>query len=235
MNIYQYTTFDAFIRIWLSEELLLGEYKNMNDLYERQKFCEIDIGPNSGISKEIRNQIGDPLDFIFKQIAKFRQISFCNDFKDGTKGCLSSMMWGQYAKNEKGVCIEFDKEKLLERKKGYIPGDVNYDVSIPFITISSSCFAKEPDKKKRTAIIDNKDKVFFSKHKHWEYENEFRIVSDSKSSISIKKAISCVYVQNPNCTETKLLKKLIKKKVPIRYIDLVTKGNHVTLCINDLD
>ena len=145
------------------------------------------------------------------------------------------MMWGQYAKNEKGVCIEFDKEKLLERKNGYIPGDVNYDVNIPFITISSSCFAIEPDKEIRTAIIDNKDKVFFSKHKHWEHENEFRIVSDSKTSISIKNAITCVYVQNPDSTNTKLLKKLIKKKIPIRYIDLVTKGNHITLSIKDLD
>lgn len=65
MNIYQYTTFEAFIRIWLSEELLLGEYKNMNDLYERQKFCGIDIGPNSGVSQEIREQIGDPIDLSF--------------------------------------------------------------------------------------------------------------------------------------------------------------------------
>ena len=222
MNIYHYTTLEAFIRIWLSEELLLRENKNMNDLYERQKFCGIDIGPNSGISKEVRKQIGDPIVFIIKQITKFRQISFCNDFKDGTKGCLSSMMWGQYAKNEKGVCIEIDKEKLLDGKNGYIYGDVNYDVSVPFITITSSCFAKEPEKEIRTAIIDNKDKVFFSKHKHWEHENEFRIVSDSKSSISIKKAISCVYVQNQNCTDTKLLIKLIKKKVPIKCIFLET-------------
>lgn len=77
--------------------------------------------------------------------------------------------------------------------------------------------------------------MFFSKHKHWEYENEFRIVSDSKSSISIKKAISCVYVQNPYSTDTKLLKKLIKNKVPIRYIDLVTDGDYVSLCIKNLE
>ena len=234
MSIYQYTTFDAFFRIWLSEELLLGEYKNMNDLYERQKFCGIDIGPQSGISKETRKQIGDPIAFVFKQIAKFRQVSFCKDYKDGTKGCLSSMMWGQYAKNEKGVCIEFDKDKLLSGKVGYIPGDVSYDDSVPFITISSSCFAKEPEKRIRSAIVDNKDKVFFSKHKHWEHENEFRIVSDTKPSISIKNAITCVYVQNPNSSDTKLLKKLIRKKVSIKYIDLVTNGDNVSLCIKEL-
>ena len=235
MSIYQYTTFDAFFRIWLSEELLLGEYKNMNDLYERQKFCGIDIGPQSGISKETRKQIGDPIAFVFKQISKFRQVSFCNDYKDGTKGCLSSMMWGQYAKNEKGVCIEFDKEKLLSGKAGYIPGDVSYDISVPFITISSSCFAKDPEKRIRSAIVDNKDKVFFVKHKHWEHENEFRIVSDTKPSISIKNAITCVYVQNPNSTDTLLLKKLIRKKVPVKYIDLVTDGDTVGLCIKELD
>lgn len=235
MSIYQYTTLEAFFKIWLSEELLFGEYKNMNDLYERQKFCGIDIAPNSEITKEIRKQVGNPMAFIFKQIAIFRQVSFCKDFKDGTKGCLSSMMWGQYAKNEKGVCIEFDKDKLLEGKIGYISGDVSYDVSVPFITIPSSCFLKEPEKEIRAAIIDNKDKVFFSKHKHWEHENEFRIVSDSKPSISIRNAIVCVYIQNPNCTNTRLLKKLIGKKVPIKYIDLDTKRDNISLCIKDLD
>ena len=145
------------------------------------------------------------------------------------------MMWGQYAKNEKGVCIEFDKDKLLEGKIGYISGDVSYDVSVPFITIPSSCFSKEPEKEIRAAIIDNKDKVFFSKHKHWEHENEFRIVSDSKPSISIRNAIVCVYIQNPNCTNTRLLKKLIGKKVPIKYIDLDTKRDNISLCIKDLD
>lgn len=235
MSIYQYTTFDAFFRIWLSEELLLGEYKNMNDLYERQKFCGIDIGPQSGISIETRKRIGDPIAFVFKQISKFRQVSFCQDYKDGTKGCLSSMMWGQYAKNEKGVCIEFDKEILLSEKDGYIPGDVSYDDNVPYIAIQSSCFAKEPEMRIRAAIVDNKDKVFFTKHKHWEHENEFRIVSDSKPSISIKNAITCIYVQNPNSTDTLLLKKLIGKKVPIKYIGFVTKGNTVSLCIKELD
>lgn len=235
MSIYHYTSFDAFFRIWLSKELLLGEYKNMNDLYERQKFCGIDIGPKSGISKETRKQIDDPIAFVFEQIAKFRQVSFCKDYKDGTKGCLSSMMWGQYAKNEKGVCIEFDKEILLSGKTDYIPGDVSYDVSVPFITISSSYYAKEPEKRIRAAIVNNKDKVFFCKHKHWERENEFRIVSDTKSSISIKNAITCVYVQNPDSADTRLLKKLIMKKVPVKFIDLVTDGDTIGLCIRELD
>lgn len=207
----------------------------MNDLYERQKFCGIDIGPRSGISKEIRKQIGDPIIFVFEQIAKFRQVSFCKDYKDGTKGCLSSMMWGQYAKNEKGVCIEFDKEKLLSGKAGYISDDVSYDISVPFITISSSCFAKEPEKGIRSAIVANKDKVFFIKHKHWEHENEFRIVSDSKPSISTRNAITCVYVQNPKSKDTQLIKKLIRQQVPVKYIDMVTDGETVGLCIRDLD
>lgn len=207
----------------------------MNDLYERQKFCGIDIGPRSGISREIRKQIGDPIIFVFEQIAKFRQVSFCKDYKDGTKGCLSSMMWGQYAKNEKGACIEFDKEKLLSGKAGYISGDVSYDISVPFITISSSCFAKEPEKGIRSAIVANKDKVFFIKHKHWEHENEFRIVSDSKPSISTRNAITCVYVQNPKSKDTQLIKKLIRQQVPVKYIDMVTDGETVDLCIRDLD
>lgn len=235
MSIYHFTSYDAFFRIWLSKELLLGEYMNMNDLYEGHKFYGIDIGPKSGISKGIRKQIGEPIAFVFEQIAKFRQVSFCKDFKDGTKGCLSSMMWGQYAKNEKGVCIELDKEKLLEGEKGYIPGDVSYDVSVPFITVSSSCFEKAPEKRIRAAIIDNKEKVFFSKHKHWEYENEFRIVSDSKTVISIKNSITCVYVQNPDSTDTRLLKKLVRKNVPVKYIDLVSDGDIVGLCIKELD
>lgn len=238
MNIYHYTTFDNFVKIWLSEELLLCEYKNMNDIYEKQKFCGIEIRPGKGISKETINQIGDPMEFIFRQISKFRQISFCKDYDDGTKGCTSSMMWGQYAKNEKGVCIEFDKEKLLLREKEYFSDIVQYNNRIPYINIESSEFTGEIceiEKNIKKVIIDNKDAVFFSKHTHWEHENEFRIVSDTKKSISIQNAITCIYVQKPDSTETRILKKLISEQIPIKYLSLVSDGEFVDMEIEDLD
>ena len=237
MNIYHYTTFDTFVKIWLSEELLLCEYKNMNDLYERQKFCEMEILPGKGISLKTIAQIGDPMELIFSQISKFRQISFCRDYDDGIKGCKSSMMWGQYAKNERGVCIEFDKEKLL-LEEDYFSDVVKYDDKIPCINIESSEFVGDIDeirKNIRKIIVDNIDTVFFCKHTHWEHENEFRIVSDTKKVIPIKDSITCLYVQKPDSKETKLLKKLIGDNIPIRYINLESNGKYVDLTIEDLD
>lgn len=234
MKIYQYTTFDSFFRIWISEHLLLNEYKNMNDLFERQKFCAIEIGPNNSIPKGVIHEEGDPLEYVFERISEFRQVSFCQDYKNGLKGCMSSMMWGQYAKNNHGVCIEFDLEKLLSGKTGYIAGSVNYVDKVPYISINASEFHNNYKDNIRSVIIRNKDTIFFTKHSHWTHENEFRIVSDTKKNISIKNAVTCIYVQDPHNPDVELLKRLVQDTVPVKYISLVENANYVNLKINEL-
>lgn len=221
-KLYHYTTYDSFYKIWVSQKLKLGKIEEMNDIYERRKMIELSIGPKRGVKEFIRTN-GDPFDFIFEQIRRFRQVCFTKDFKDGRKGCLSSMMWGQYAKNEKGVCIEFNKENLMLDSDKYLFDNIDYVCSIPIPHFDSSLFDENAKDNVCNHIIENKDIVFFKKHIDWEHENEFRIVSkpreDSKDIyLSIENAITAVYVQNRESIETTILKKIVGDAIPINNI-----------------
>ena len=158
MKLYHYTSVESFCKIWLSEHLRLCKYKNVNDIFEKQKIAAIEIPPKAGIPHHI--PIGEkrlePLAFVFHIISQFKQISFCKDYDDGTLGCLSSMMWGQYAKNENGVCIEFDKEKLLKNKRGLFCDDIRYSKDIEFITFPAFVFKDNPADSVRDAIVKEK-------------------------------------------------------------------------------
>ena len=137
MKLYHYTTIETFSKIWVSKQLRFSESKNTNDLFEKRKTWEFVCGilPNEGEKDvmEAFNTFGKKFSDI---LAKYRQISFSLDYKN-LRGCYSSMMWGQYAHNENGVCIEFDSEKM------YFPPNVfkskvkyTYDVPICFLYIS---------------------------------------------------------------------------------------------------
>lgn len=221
-KLYHYTSVESFCKIWLSKYMLLGEYRNVNDIFEKQKIAAIEIPPKAGIPCRI--PIGDkqlePLPFVFHIISRFKQISFCKDYDDGTHGCLSSMMWGQYAKNENGVCIEFDKEKLLKNKYRLLCDDIEYSKDIEFIKFPASIFKDNPINNVRDIIVKEKRKVFFTKHEHWSYENEYRIVSDVVSQLSIKEAVTCIYVLSPDSLNTKLIKRVVRGRVPIKCIQV---------------
>ena len=72
----------------------------------------------------------------------------------------------------------------------------------------------------RNIIIQEKGKVFFTKHEHWSFENEYRVVSDTIPQLSIKGAVNCVYVQSPDSLNTKLVKRVVNKKVPVKCIQV---------------
>jgi hypothetical protein len=222
MKLYHYTSVESFCKIWLSEHLRLCKYKNVNDIFEKQKIAAIEIPPKAGIPHHI--PIGEkrlePLAFVFHIISQFKQISFCKDYDDGTLGCLSSMMWGQYAKNENGVCIEFDKEKLLKNKSGLFCDDIRYSKDIEFITFPAFVFKDNPADSVRDAIVKEKRKIFFTKHEHWFFENEYRVVSDIKTQLTIKGAVNCVYVLSSDSLNTKLIKSVVHGRVPIKCIQV---------------
>lgn len=51
MKLYHYTSVESFCKIWLSKHLLLSEYKNVNDIFEKQKIAAIEIPPKAGIPR----------------------------------------------------------------------------------------------------------------------------------------------------------------------------------------
>lgn len=210
-KLYHYTSFENFVKIWLSERLLLGSIENVNDFLEYKH------------TLEVNNPCCLPLTESFDDVRKsFRQTSFTLD--DGQiEGFKNPMMWGQYANKAKGVCIEFDFNSLFsyyKDKEGVYDGFVRYHSKLP----------KLPQINKQKTINDikeyilsNKDAIMFTKFTAWEAENEYRIISDKISEINIENTISAVYLTSCLSEECKFVEKLLKNSnVPVWTLSVTT-------------
>lgn len=114
-RLYHYTSFNSFVRIWLTQKLKFGLVTDMNDTFENSPSVQCYT------LDEMRL-----LDKYLKEKKRYKQISLTMDFDSYTQGCMSQMMWGQYGDKGKGVCIEFDYSKLMKHiKKGVLHVEVN--------------------------------------------------------------------------------------------------------------
>jgi|GEM_PF-6815132 Protein of unknown function (DUF2971). len=94
----------------------------------------------------------------------------------------SNLLWSHYAGNDYGICVIY-KQTLKEKLSGFdiveMQGLINYQNNPPRI--------KEYEDTKREI---NK-KIFFTKQKEWEYENEYRFITQNTSK-------DCVYLPIEN-------------------------------------
>ena len=84
-RLYHYTSFNSFVRIWLTKTLKFGKVTGMNDLFENN----------------FSSQCNNPsefsyLDYYHEERKKYKQISLTMDYDSFTQGCMSPMMWGIY-------------------------------------------------------------------------------------------------------------------------------------------
>ena len=203
-KLYHYTSFDSFVKIWLSKTLKFSPLPNVNDIQEAET------------SFSVYHPAWTPVLAAYKDIRlSYKQISFTMDYDTYFKGCMSPMMWGLYADKRKGVCIEIDYEKL----------------ALPEACMAHSIIYKPVLKKKqqiaanvhtimqvRNYIKKNKLSIFFTKHKCWKEENEFRIVSNQDDFLDIREAISAVYLTSCSSPECILVEQLVGDSVPVKYI-----------------
>lgn len=135
--------------------------------------------------------------------------SFCTDRKDEksyegknyfettnlhlNKGFMLSRMWGTYGDEHKGVCLCFDKLKLLDSFEKALPDnfdiykdDIKYsrDIKDYISKFSNSEESLSPTGIKASCntfsefknhIVTNKDFFLFNKQNDWRDENEFKI------------------------------------------------------------
>jgi hypothetical protein len=167
-RLYHYTSFDSFVKIWLSKSLRFSPVSNVNDIQE----------------KIIEASISNPEQFelakSFIAIRKsFKQVSFTMDYDSYLKGCMSPMMWGLYADKTKGVCIELDYNKILF-PHNCLKGIVRYKA------ILNKYNGISPDVKTESDlirfIIKHQKELFFTKNKCWSGENEYRVLSKEDAS-----------------------------------------------------
>lgn len=210
-KIYHYTSFDSFVKIWLSQKILLGSIENVNDFLEYKH------------TVEVCNPCCLPLTEAFNDVrASFRQISFTLD-DDQMEGFKNPMMWGQYANKGKGVCIEFDFNKLFlnyKDKSDVFDGFVCYKDKLPKLPPINGIITRNDI---RRYILRNKELIMFTKFTVWNAENEYRIVSDKISEIEIGNTISAVYLTSCLSDECKFVEKLLENaNVPVWTLSVTT-------------
>lgn len=159
-KLYHYTSVAFALKILCSKSLRFSELKRMNDINEAHR----NIFYNNNISETSVNN----------ELNKYRQISLT---RDNAHYCGYGIpaMWGHYAEKGNGVCLAFDKKKLLsllgsKMIKGNIQYKKSYNGDILINQENIPSFFKK-----------NIRNLFFTKTKDWSYEQEFRILTKTNS------------------------------------------------------
>lgn len=201
-RLYHYTSFDSFVKIWLSKSLRFSPVSSVNDIQEKVIEASISNPEQLKLAKS------------FIAIRKsFKQVSFTMDYDSYLKGCMSPMMWGLYADKTKGVCIELDYN-IMPFPHNCLKGIVKYK------TILKKYQGISPDVKTESDlnsfIIKHQKELFFTKSKCWAGENEYRVLSKEDDYLNIENAISTVYIATDNSPYLAFLRKLVNGIVPIK-------------------
>ncbi len=171
-KLYHFTTFDSAKKIIESNSLRFGRLNNMNDIHETSKsmFAKSNM---QEFPEELLNEL-------YNEIYRYRQISLTQDTQDKCGFDLHNM-WGLYANKFDGVCLVFDKNKLLEQikksKDDIYEGEVSYNRDVDSSVIIDNT-------KVSSEIQKNAERLFFQKRKEWEHEQEFRLIK--KCPVEIK-------------------------------------------------
>lgn len=214
-KLYHYTSFDTFVKIWLTKQLKFGIITNVNDIQE------VDISSSCINFKQI------PLLHAYNDLrTKYKQISFTMDYDSYIKGCMSPMMWGVYGDKRRGVCIEFDYDKI-DFPKEIIKGIIQYK------HILHKHFELDPylktQKDIRSFMYKHRKELMFTKHKSWSGENEYRILSDRLEYLNIENAINTIYLTSNDSLECILVEKIVKNEVPVKYMHYIQTADNLSI------
>ena len=157
-KLYHYTKLNCAIQIILSNSLKFGRLGDMNDVNEAYK----------RISYAYRTSV--KTENVQNELKRYRQISLTMD-GSSYQGFDISAMWGHYAEKGKGVCLVFDKQKLLKCLSSDMHScKVNYKRKFKgYIHINSDNIGKSLERKRK--------EFFFTKSSDWKYEQEYRIIT----------------------------------------------------------
>lgn len=203
-HLYHYTNLDSAIKIILSNSLRFGNFSNMNDIAE--------------VRRELYDNIdSETLDSI---VAKYQAISLTIDSED-IRGFAIDALWGYYADKGNGVCLVFDRDKLLEEYKKSCRSDddgIPDDLSIKYEVNFSNLNFGEGDSPEdlETYVRGNIDELFYKKDICWQHEKELRLLVKSEGETYLNYAdaligaIICVPKEDnyKNSNQYKLLSNL---------------------------
>lgn len=214
-RLYHFTSFDSFVKIWLSHKLKFSPIDVMNDIQEKR----IDCASSSLDSAVMLLAYGD----IRKQ---YKQISLTMDYDSFFRGCMCTSMWGHYGNKSNGICIELDPTKI-SFEDGMLRGPIRYSKVLHHYMPIPTRIKKKSDLEKY--VLKNKTRIFFTKQASWKEENEYRIVSAKHDYLDISEAITAVYLTSNKSTECFLTEELVNGKVPVKYLTYVSAADNLSL------
>lgn len=174
MKVYKYRSnsdekiLNRDVTSFKNNNFFASNFNNLNDPFEAN-FNE-SIIESTKILESIFNVKISEINKAFQEVKSYKEKLGIFSL---SRNHLSEQMWAYYANSNKGYCIEYDLDKISERTQVYDLAynfDINYDNSIPIIELL--------DIKKSDSIIT---KMFGTKKKLWQHENEHRIIFDSAS------------------------------------------------------
>ncbi|QCS52392.1 DUF2971 domain-containing protein [Priestia flexa] len=197
--LYHYTSYTTFLeKILPTQQLRLSSFRNTNDPREKKDWGFVwSLADEDNIDNEEYNQKcfinTDKFHSVLKDKCKI--ICFARDnpdldcnqiFLDSKRGFSHSRMWAQYAGNHTGVCLMFDKHKLMKvfekglTKKGDVyHGIVNYGTENERIMRALHVSYDELLEKGISSLASEHlkeylNELFFEKDLDWREEWEYR-------------------------------------------------------------
>lgn len=187
--LYHYTSISSACKILKNNSLKFNKLKRMNDINEsyRPLYSDLDKG---GFPIK-------PLEKATKEIIKYAQISFTKD-RNKNKGFYIPAMWAHYAGKGRGVCLVFDKKKLLTElnkldkidNNKSLRNNVKYQ---PLSTYYPGIIIKDNENVEEYITGHRKD-IFLEKSSDWSYEQEYRIVKREGTFLPLGDSLKYIIV-----------------------------------------
>lgn len=147
-HLYHYTKWRALCEIIKSDSFLFSEFTKANDY--KEKACKLK-----------------------DEIEKYKYISFTYSDELELYSYTNPPLWYYYAEKGHGVCIRFDKVKLLNKVKAIKSDFINYRNGVTHVDDQTI------------------EEYLMEKRKAWQYENEYRILVSAEQNC-IKNILDCM-------------------------------------------
>ncbi|MEV8328249.1 DUF2971 domain-containing protein [Kitasatospora sp. NPDC056731] len=214
-DLYHYTSADAAITgILATGTLRLGPFESMNDLWEADPFH-----PVLSVHEDDQSDV-DAADWVWEEIDRSirlhtkvacltRDFVFLPDALDpnALRGWAHLSLWAHYAGRHSGVCLRFDRDRLIGAfDRAGTDDDLRFHGPVSYNLMDKAVDGRGfdlgqakafgVDALARVYARDTAEQLFFRKHYDWSNENEYRLILVDQSlqhnSVDIRGALTGV-------------------------------------------
>jgi len=192
-----YTSINATLSILEDREIKLSHKSNTNDLYESNENWFFNEAYAGDMTNDEMFECMNIKERIENKLNKHIQLFSTIGYQDKRTLYNRPRAWAQYGDNHRGVCLIFNKKKLVEKFNNdniikSLYGKITYIDWIDIIQ-AQGCYQAPNNIQKLTKLLNTPELLFeevnkndslkkrlFRKDIDWENENEYRFLAFSK-------------------------------------------------------